>query len=237
MANGTRNAGIVNTPTDLTFQHMKLNDSGVFINYSANSVSKVEIYPTEADADAGTNIIETITSGNITEISTGLYSYTIAALSSTGKYFDKIYLIPDAGVSEKTFTNPFHIVINKYNGYAPGIKEKCRVYLNLSDIIDNPLEGDKVSVSMNVKEAWYGNEFVKGEEETFRADSEGNILGLDGQIGMLLIETDTLTADTFPDGDDTVYYNFNIADRLYEKRTVTQGLLQAQYKDLPLVEE
>ncbi len=99
--------------------------------------------------------------------------------------------------------------------------------------MDNPQEGDRVVVRMNVKRAWYGKDFIESEEEIFRANDQGQVLGQDGQVGMLLIETETLTNDTFPSGEDVVYYTFNILDKYYFKKTIPKGTLQVNFKDLP----
>jgi hypothetical protein len=235
MPNGTRSDGYTDTPTDLYFQFLKRINYNLE-NYSAHEVKKVEIFSTMEDAEAGTSVIQTIQPANITEVSTGKYYYVADALSSVGTYFDKILLTPDEGWSDRSFINPFYIRLQDYTGSTPGSHERCRVYLNLFDIVDNPQEGDRVVVRMNVQQAWYGKDFIESEEEVFYANAAGQILGQDDEIGMLLLETDTLTSDTFPNTDTEVYYIVNVLDKYFYKKTIPRGTLQSNFKDLPDVE-
>lgn len=104
MAVNTRFNAIINQPTTLQFQLLK---NGV--PFSAYSVSKVEIYDNITDATNSTNAIEVIPSGSITESTSGLYTYTAAAISTVGTYFDKIFLVPENGLPEETFVNNFYV--------------------------------------------------------------------------------------------------------------------------------
>jgi len=91
---GTRADGIINQPTILLID-FTLNGQP----FDAFEFQKVEIYDDIDKARTGNpgDVIETITSGNITKIATGRYQYQAAALSGWGTYFDKIHIIPEDG--------------------------------------------------------------------------------------------------------------------------------------------
>lgn len=248
MANGSRNDGYTDTPTDLYF-NFYLNGS----LYDPYDFNQVKIYNTKEDAQNDTNAIETITSANITKISTGRYYYVASALASIGTYFDRVFIYPTVSYGLWTNDNaitPFYIREEIYGGAAPSSHERVRVYLNLFDIIDNPQEGDCVKIKMNKTSALYGNDFIEQEIETFKANSDGQVCRKDENgnytlPGMDLIETDTLTDDTYPNGDDQIYYQIDIIGKYFINFQVPKGLLQVNFfaKDesgdwkLPRVEE
>lgn len=222
MANGTRDNATTDQLIDLYFQFLKNGTA-----FDAYEVQQVKIYDTQADAEADTNAIQTISAGSITKVDTGKYHYVVNELSSAGTYFDRIFLIPEANDSvwdNSQAINPFYVRMEQYGGAAPGSHEKVRIYLNLFDILDNPQENDCVKVRMNVSYALYGNDFIEQEEEEFTADSEG-------QVVMDLIETTTLTEDTFTEtGDERyVYYTANIIGKYFIKFRVPRGTVQANF--------
>jgi hypothetical protein len=221
-----RNTAEINVATTLQFQFLLNSDE-----YSAYQVLRVEIYPTYEDAIAETNIIETIDgTGDIDEVSTGLYSYTASALSSPATYYDKIFLIPTDGdgiwdtddslVSGRI--KQFYVRQDQPGGSPPSDKDRVRVFLNIFDIVNTAQKGDTVKVKMNVRHAWYGQDIIKQEVLTFKADAEGIVY-------MDLIETDTLTEDS----DTQVYYEFNVAGKANFEKRVPAGPLEADFKDLP----
>jgi hypothetical protein len=226
---GTRQNSAVGWDTDLTFI---LSKDGT--PFDALAVTKVEIYDSYEAAVSSdpTGLVETISAtGAISRTAVGTYAYTASPIYIVGTYFDKVYITPDANAPEVTFISSFFLRIENYTAEFPGEHEKCKIYLNVFDIMDGVTEGDRVVVRMNVKSAWYGDDLIYNKEEIFRIDAEGRVCNEDGSIGMDLIETDTLTADT----GESVYYNFNIHDRLHISKSVTKGLLQANFKDLPTV--
>jgi len=66
---------------------------------------------------------------DITNLETGKYKYTAAAISSVGTFFDKVILVPDPGLQVRNFINPFYIRLQNYVGEVPESHEKCRVFL------------------------------------------------------------------------------------------------------------
>lgn len=218
------------------------------LSYDVHRITKVEIYETYEDAVNNTNILQTISEANITKISTetGRYSYTANGLSTAGTYFDKPYIIfTDSIYADATpFIFPFYN-IKESASPEPSDKESAIVYLNVFDITNKPLFRDNVEVIMNVDGAWYGDDFIKRTTMKFKINSDGNVVrpvtvdGVKTYVeGMEIIETDTLTADTFSDSDDDriVYYEINIGGILKESFTIPKGTVSANYKDLPKIE-
>ena len=226
MANGTRNDSIQNQDIDLYYNFLQ---NGAL--FDAYSFDKVEIYPTYADAQAETNIIETIQgTGNITNISTGRYSYTASGIATIGTYYDKVYITPTATANQFTDINPFYVRQEVYGGATPGTHEKVRIYINVFDILDNAEEDVKAVVRMNVPFAYYGTDIIKQSLERYESDSTG-------QIVMDLVETDTLTEDTYGDtGDDRiVHYSIEIGKKYTLNFTVPRGTVSANLLELPVI--
>jgi len=210
----------INTAITLEFNFTKNN-----VLFEPLTWTKVEIYDSYADAVNDTNIVETITT--FTNVSTGKVSYSPSNKSIADTYFDKIYIVPEAAVATQTFISPFYVKNTASGTPTPSTHEKARIYLNIFDIIDVPQKNDWVKVRMNVKSAWYGNDIIKQEEEIFKADENG-------LVTMDLIETGTMTADTFADtGDDSeVYYKFNIAGKKILQKVIPKGTTSANLIDL-----
>jgi hypothetical protein len=232
--NGTRNDCMIDQDCDLYFTFLK---NG--LPYTVYNFQKVELFSTREDAIAGTNIIHTITSGDITEVTTGKYRYTApitqTGLFEIGTFFDRVYIYPES--NSPLWNDPVYKNINTFNIRAtdlitpPANHEKTNVYLNMFDVIDLPQKGDVITVRMNVPYAWYGNDLIQQEEETFRIDSSGTVT-------MPLIETETLTEDTF--GTETgetrqVYYEIKISGKLFAKVSVPKGVGSINFKDLPQI--
>jgi len=237
---GTRQNSIEGDSTHLYFNFFK---NG--LRYNAYRVVKVEIYDRIEKADEGLNPIETIEENDITQVvtETGRYSYTASPIASAGTYFDKIFILPEdnGSLTELTYISPFYIRKESYGGSAPGDKETAIVYLNVFDVLNNPVNRDYVEVQMNVDGAWYGSDFIKGKKEKFKVNAQGNVVrkvGRDYVEGMILLETDTLTEYTFPTtGDERkVYYKINICGQVNEKFEIQKGTLQANYNELPKIE-
>ncbi len=116
--------------------------------------------------------------------------------------------------------------------------ETAIIKLNVTDISNTPQKGNTVRVKMNVKYAWYNNEFIKQEEEAYSINSSGEVIRKDGSVGMKLIETDTLTTSTFPEtGSGEVWYEIDIVGKHFLKFQVPQGTIESDLKDLPTVED
>lgn len=89
---------------------------------------------------------------------------------------------------------------------------------------------------MNTDYAWYGNDFIEKEDEKFTVNSEGAVGRTVGGVftaGMDLIETTTLTEDTFTEtGDEReVYYVIDIVGRYFIKFKVPRGTIQGNFAD------
>lgn len=240
MANGTRIDANTASPTDLTF-NFTLNGA----DFAPYSVTKVEIYNDYNDAQNNVNIIETIDEANITiddsKSRPGINStikYTAAILSTSASYFDKIYIVPRDGESTITFINTFFVKEENWGGVTPTTHEKVRIYVNLYDIVDNPKECSKITCTLNLGSAWYGNDFIKQEKEIFTADENGQVI-------MELVETDTMLKDTFdlidplhPTDDELrkIYYNVVIGNVKLLKIRVPKGTVQTSLKELPIIE-
>ena len=100
----TRFNAVTDEDTVLQFQFLK---NG--IEFSAFSIDRVEIYDNSVDAQAQTNPIEIINSPQIVESTSGLYTYTATAVSTTGVYFDTIFLVPENGLPETFYINQFNV--------------------------------------------------------------------------------------------------------------------------------
>ena len=104
-----RFTGVVDQSTTLRYQFNKFDKvSGSLLPFDAYEITKIEIYPTQEDAAANTNIIETILTVGVNRIDVGCYEYTVSPISISSQYFDKIYLIPTEGentfIDTETFT-------------------------------------------------------------------------------------------------------------------------------------
>ena len=243
MANGTRQDGLISTSTDLYTNTVKNGKA-----FDVHRVTKVEIYDTQEKAEKSENPIQVIPENEVTKVitETGRYLYTVNPVGVAGTYFDKPYVIfeNDACQLEQSFIFPFYVRKESYGGSAPGDKESAIIYLNIYDILDRSAYRDNVIVEMNVNGAWCGSDFIKKKSEKFRVNKDGNVVrsevvnGKKTYIeGMKLLETDTLTDDTFSQtGDDRkVYYNINICGVVSECFEVPKGTLNANYKDLPKI--
>lgn len=222
---GTRADGIIDQPTLLQFWFYK---NGVL--YDVDDFQKVEIYPTLADAQAGTNIIETIDAVDINHIDTGKYSYTAASIGTSGTYYDRVYIIPESGGSLWTPSelskdiNPFYLRKESYGSGTPGTVETCRVTLNIFDYVANVTQHTKMYLDINKDNLWYNDTHMitKDKLPPIKPDSTG-------KIEIDLVETDTLSAEN---GGIDVYYTITIGT--YEKRfTIPSGTLDATIKGLP----
>lgn len=239
MSNGTRYNGNTIDPTDLTFNFL-LNGK----DYAPYSADKVEIYGSYDDAENNNNILETIPTGDIViDDSNSIPSvnstckYTADVLPVSATYFDKIYITPRDGMTPISFINSFFIQEYNWGGSTPSDHQRIRVYLNIFDIMDNPQKNAEVVWRLNVKDAWYGKDFIKQEKEIFKADDNG-------LVTMDIVETDTLLKDTFdltdpnnptPEELKKLFYRVEIDGRAKYDVRVPKGIVSAQFKDLPEV--
>jgi len=105
----------------------------------AYHITHVTIHPTQDDADANTNIIQTITSTGITKTATGIYEYTAAILSTSQTYYDKIFIIPIENASPISFVNSFVVAEPDYSGGLPGAPGTCDITGTIVDHNGEPL--------------------------------------------------------------------------------------------------
>jgi hypothetical protein len=124
---GTRYTAKTNETTTLNFL---LVHNGTLVD--AHEVRQVTIHATYQDALNDTNIIQVITSANITRVATGHYAYTAAILSTAGSYFDKVFLTPVSGQPEISFINDFSV----NNPAQPGADQRQGFFFN------NPITSD-----------------------------------------------------------------------------------------------
>ncbi len=136
---GNRFSANTEEPTILEFEFKK---DSVLIN--PFSINKVTLHRSTVDAQNNTNIIETITSPGILNTGVGCYSYTAAVLTSTGMYYDKVFVTPTLGASELSFTNSFSVAAISYTGNAMGVPANsnlCRVSGRTVDSNGNAIGG------------------------------------------------------------------------------------------------
>jgi len=214
---------------DLTVQDTPLVLSAQFfknkIALNPDSVVRVEIYDDidEAKKDYGVGVpLETITSITPHGSITGRFGYQLAnAITLAKLYYDKVYLIPEAGGDETAFILPFYV--RKVSvGITPKEKETCKVRFDIVNMLGENYAEKESLVYINREWAWYGNAQVRRDKD-FVLDLDG-----DGVAEVDLIETDTMTADT---GED-VYYILKIG-RYEKKFKIPKGTLEAEFIDLP----
>jgi hypothetical protein len=169
---GTRANTAVDDPTTLQTQ---LIVNG--IQTEPFSFDKVEIYPTYEDAQAETNIIETIPAIDITTDGNG--RSTVLAGDPAGfplpkTYFDKTFFTLINGGSQQSQILNFIVHIASSGSVPPGPKETALITLNLCHITALPMKNEKVEISMcSSRYAKYGNNLVGREPERFMADENG----------------------------------------------------------------
>jgi hypothetical protein len=214
---GSRDGITIPDTVSLTFQTVK---NGT--NTEPYSFDKIEIYNTHADAVAETNIVETITS--FSSNGSGLLSYTTSTISSSGTKFDKVFFTDVDGGDQYSFISPFYMITASVT--MPSSHETVRIYANLYDILDNVIADQKVRVKLNTYYARYGTEIIKQETETYTSDSNGQVI-------MDLIETETMTEDTYTEtGDDRqIYYILTIGSKYTLKFRVPRGTGTANILD------
>jgi len=198
------------------------------VAFDVYQVARVEIYNdrTEADKDYGVGVpLETIATGNISQVATGRYEYALTQVLSTANlYYDKVYIIPKSGDSEQSFVLPFYVRKTSVGSSPPGDMETCEIKFNLFELDKEAKEGDLVEVRMNEDSAYYDNNLVDGMVQSFYADS-------DGIVTMNLIETTTLTQDT----GKQIYYNVRALSCNWERNIlVPKSTFSADLFDLPV---
>jgi len=229
MTLGTRSNSSLGQDIQLEFHFTEF---GILIN--VDDFQKVEIYSSESDAEAGTNILETIEgTGAIDNFIIGKFKYIASKsfISSPGTFFDKVFIIPKPGESVFTQINKFFVRKSQFGGIAPGDHETVNVNINLFDFVDNPRESCTICIRLNVPFAKYGEDIITEESlADFIFDGKG-------KITIPLIETDTMTRDTFSDtGDDRiVFYEMTIGKHIHKQFRVPSGLIEASLDELPEV--
>jgi hypothetical protein len=190
--------------------------------YNPYSVVKVEIFNDYAKAVAGNpgDVLETITS--ITNLSTGIYTYTAAALSNANVYFDKITVIEEVGNTPKSFIAPFYIR-SIFSNAPVGDRETAAITLNIYDILNTAQKNEMVQVELMEEYSTYSRALIDREVQTFRADAAG-------LVTMNLIETTTMSSEM----GKTIYYKLStLKNRYIRSFTVPKGTITANFFDLP----
>ena len=125
--------------TTLGFQYRRNN-----VLVTPYAVTKVTIHRTSTGATANTGIIDTITSTGIVAVYTGCYSYTVPLITSTGTYYDKIFITPRLGAAQVTYINSFTVASPIYTGSiinVPSNPDLCRIIGRTLDSNGNAVGG------------------------------------------------------------------------------------------------
>ena len=117
---GTRLTADILSPTTLEFQFLR---NG--IPFTAYTIDKVTIHSSYGGAQNDTDIIETIYSSDISLIDVGTYEYVAGIISTTGTYFDKVFITPVSGGNQFTYINSF--LVSTYTSSQPIIMNNCLV--------------------------------------------------------------------------------------------------------------
>ena len=205
MANGTRYNATTNQLIDLYFLST-LNGQPWDIEAAGGDFEKVEIYASEADALAETNKIETITT--IVKQDTGLYKYTVAALTNPGTYYDKVFIIPRSGATEFKAINFFTVIDEDFNGGPANTPKVSNIHGFLTGFpVDVGSQTIRVSLNKSCDYKDTVNEVFSSilkRTKTVKSNS------INGYWEVTLITTDYLPIDA--------YYIFQIGDLVYNKK-------------------
>lgn len=138
----TRYTANTDESTTLTFQLYK---NGV--KADAYAINRVIIYRTNADAVADINPYITIENTDISRPDVGLYEYTAPIITSSGTYYDKMYLIPTSTGVAKGYINSFTVA--DYTGAPATVVPICNVYGNLIDGTGSPVRNAKITFTVD----------------------------------------------------------------------------------------
>jgi hypothetical protein len=116
----TRYTANTTETTNLNFQFYKNGAKA-----DAFAIIRVIVYKTNADAIADTNPHNTIESTSITRTDVGLYNYTVPIITSTGTYYDKMYIVPVDGSPSYSFINSF--TVSSFSGTPSSTLPLCLV--------------------------------------------------------------------------------------------------------------
>jgi hypothetical protein len=87
----TRFDAVIGQPINLTYYYYVNN-----VLTTPYLFEKVEIFRVRQEPPYGAQLVETIPSANITETSTGKFSYVMSPVAIPGQYYDKITILPTA---------------------------------------------------------------------------------------------------------------------------------------------
>ncbi len=97
-----RYSGLINQEITLDFTYYKLGTP-----FTVYEITKVEIYDDYNQAVLGTSPLQTIT--DIDNIDIGKYQYLVSPLTTSGTYFDKIYIIENDGDPTVNYIGRFYV--------------------------------------------------------------------------------------------------------------------------------
>lgn len=150
MANGTRHTGIVNQAIDLKFQ-VTLNGQAYDLLANGGTVDKVELYPTQTDAENETNIIATLNYPvDFTHLGNGLFKYTTVGANqpTPDTYYDVFYYTPPAAYGQPQEKHINWYVVRDAD-FAGGVNDHPKRVLIFS-WADRDLEDDDSEIPVRV---------------------------------------------------------------------------------------
>ena len=143
----TRLNAFLNSPIDLEYRHYVNNQLATPFD-----LPKVEIYK-ENTENAGITLIETLftSTGDIVEVSTGIFQYAMGAVTSTGRYFDRVFIQSTSTGGIVTDETAFDVRETDLSIDAVGtatLATTCRVFGQITDAATRPLGGSRVAANI-----------------------------------------------------------------------------------------
>ena len=139
----TRYTANTTETTNLNFQFYK---NGA--RADAFAIIRVIVYKTNADAVADINPHSTIESTSITRTDVGLYNYTVPIITSTGTYYDKMFIVPVDGSPSYSFINSF--TVSNFSGTPTNTLPLCLVSGNIANGTGTPYANAKLNFIVDV---------------------------------------------------------------------------------------
>ncbi len=154
------------------------------IPFDPAEIVGVGIYPTWADAEAGTNEIEIIDPADITRVSMGHYTYTVASIATASVYFKAFICNPTIGSADRRFISSWY-VRKTSSGTPPGPHETAIVKINTFAITGTRLVGETFTVTLQTGAPEYLKDLISNSAVSAVTDSNGI-------ASFTLTETDTM---------------------------------------------
>ena len=136
---GTRYTANTEEPTTLRFQFVK---NGVPTD--PYLMEKITIHASRADADADTNILQTILTVDITALSNSTFSYIVDLLTTAATYYDKAFVVPIEDADTLSFVDSFNVIGPIYTSGVTGGPGTCIITGLLVDHNAEPIISGRV---------------------------------------------------------------------------------------------